>query len=234
MRIYHHFPKSAGIMAMAGAVIALSTTGLAAIGPKTLLSQNTRDFGIVSEDVELAHTFVIQNDGDAPLEVTYIDPDCACTAADYDKQIPPGGQGKISLKIKPFSVIGQFAKRTKVYTNDPERQEFELIMKGVLRPIIEIKPSHIVRLKGAATDDLKGMVRFTSNLMEPWRIVNYRTNLPPTDVEISLTAESPGKVYVLEVKNKRSGAGRYAGSIDLVTTSSARPRLIVRVFGEIY
>jgi len=215
------------------AVLLFCAPGLAA-APKLSLSQNTHDFGLVSEDVELRHSFVIQNTGDAPLAIEYIDPDCACTAADYDKQIAPGGQGKITLSIKAFSVLRQFTKRTKVFTNDPGQREFVLIMKGEARPIVEIKPSHIVRLRGAPADDLKGQVRFISNLTVPWQITEYRTSLQPSDVEISLKPEVPNKVYVLEVKNKRTEAGRYNGVIELTTTSAARPRLIVRVFGEIY
>jgi len=222
------------IIVLVAAISAACTAGVAAApAPKVSLPQNTHDFGLVSEDVKLSHTFVVHNAGDAPLAIEYIDPDCACTAVDYDKQIPPGAQGKITLTIDAFSVLRQFAKRTKVYTNDPERREFDLIMKGEARPIIEIKPSHIVRLKGAATDDLKGQVRFISNLTVPWQIVEFRTSLPPTDVEISLKPEVPNKVYVLEVRNKRQQGGRYAGVIELFTTSAARSRLIVRVFGDI-
>jgi hypothetical protein len=226
-----------GMMSLAGlslaATLIFSAPGLAA-APKLSLPQSTHDFGVVSEDVELSHSFVIQNTGDAPLAIEYIDPDCAaCTVADYDKQVPPGGQGQITLKIKPYSVLRQFTKRTKVFTNDPEQREFVLVMKGEARPIVEIKPSHIVRLRGAASDDLKGEVRFTSNLTVPWQITEYRTSLQPTDVEITVKPEVPNKVYVLEVKNKRKEGGRYAGVIELTTTSAARPRLIVRVFGDI-
>jgi hypothetical protein len=221
-----------GLMAFNAVVFIFCTSALAA-APRVSLPQNAHDFGRVSEDVELRHSFAIHNTGDAPLEITDIDPDCACTAADYDKQIPPGGQGKVTLSIKPFSVIHQFVKRTKIFTNDPERGQFELVMKGEARPIIEIKPSHIVRLRGSATDDLKGQVRFTSNLTVPWQITEFRTSLLSSDVEITLKPEVANKVYVLEVRNKRQEGGRYAGVIELVTTSAARPRLLVRVFGDI-
>jgi hypothetical protein len=38
---------------------------------------------------------------------------------------------------------------------------------------------------------------------------------------------------VVEVRNKRQEAGNYAGVIELSTTSEKRPRLIMRVFGEL-
>ena len=57
---------------------------------------------------------MIKNEGDAPLRVEDVDPDCACTVADYDRVIPPGGQGEITLTIKPYSVMRDFLKQTKV------------------------------------------------------------------------------------------------------------------------
>jgi hypothetical protein len=38
---------------------------------------------------------------------------------------------------------------------------------------------------------------------------------------------------VVEVRNKRQETGNYAGVIDLFTTAAKRPRLIIRVFGEL-
>jgi len=46
-------------------------------------------------------------------------------------------------------------------------------------------------------------------------------------------AEEPGRIYVVGVRNKRQEAGNYAGVIELSTTSKQRPRLILRVFGEL-
>ena len=51
---------------------------------------------------------------------------------------------------------------------------------------------------------------------------------------MTLKPEVPDKVYVLEVRNKGQQSGAYAGLIELSTNSEKRPRLIVRVFGEIY
>ena len=70
--------------------------------------------------VKLTHTFTIKNIGDALLEIKDIDSDCACTAADSDRRIPPGGQGRITLTIAPYSVLRQFTKKTKVFFNDPD------------------------------------------------------------------------------------------------------------------
>jgi hypothetical protein len=201
--------------------------------PKVVIGEDHFDFGEVFEDRQLSHTFVIKNQGNAALEIRKVDPDCACTVANYERTIPAGGQGEISLAIKPYSVLRQFRKETRIFVNDPERPEFSLVLTGKAKPFIEIAPSHIVRLRGAPGTNLQGEVRFTSHLPVPLEITNVRTNIPDK-IEVNLKAVQPGRVFVLEVKNKAQNSGPYAGLVELFTSSKERPRLIVRVFGEIY
>jgi len=201
--------------------------------PQAVVGETAFDFGTIFEDRVLSHTFVIKNTGTATLRLEDVDPDCACTVASFNKTIPPGGQGEITLTIKPFSVIHQFKKETKVSLNDPERPLLQLTLTGVAQPFIEIQPSHIVRLRGKPGDEIEGQVRFVSHLPTPWKITGYNTTIPDK-IEVSLKPEVPDKIYVLKVFNRRQDAGPYAGVIELFTTSKERPRLIVRVFGELY
>jgi hypothetical protein len=221
------------LLAAAGAGWGLRPGMAATSGPRLSPAETTCDFGQVFEDQALTHTFMVQNTGDAPLEILNVDPDCACTVATYDRRIPPGGQGKITLSIRPYSVLHQFLKQTRVAVNDPSQPEVVFTMKGVVQPIIEIKPSHIIRFRGNYQDELQGQVRFISHLAKPWEIKAYRTNIPDK-IEVNLRVEEPGRVYVLEVRNKSREVGHYAGRIDLATTSEKRPRLIVRVFADLY
>jgi Protein of unknown function (DUF1573) len=205
----------------------------AAAEPRMVLPETQYDFGTVFEDRPLIHTFKVLNQGEAPLKIRKVDPACSCTVAQYDRTIPPGGQGEITLQIKPYSVLRQFHKETRVWVNDPQLPEFTLFLTGVSMPFIEITPSHIVRLRGAPGDKLEGQVLFTSHLPGPFQITSYRTNIPDK-IDISLKPVVPGRVYLLKVKNKTQNTAPYAGLIELFTTSKQRPRLIVRVFGEIY
>ena len=201
--------------------------------PRAILTEDRHDFGQVFEDRELSHTFIIRNTGQEPLEILKVDPECACTVPSYSRTVPPGCQGEITLSIKPYSVIHQFRKDTQVTTNDPETPEFHLVLTGNALPFIEIQPSHIVRLRGSAGEEVQGQVWFTSHLPGPFQITGFQTNIPDR-IEISLKAVQPDRVYLLEVKNRSGNSGAYAGLIELSTTSAQRPRLIVRVFGDIY
>jgi hypothetical protein len=204
----------------------------AGAGPRAQMGEAAFDFGEVFEDKELSHTFFIKNTGDAPLEITSIDPDCACTAADYDRIIPPGGQGRLKLTVAPYSVLRKFTKETKVFFNDPTRPAVVFALKGYGKPVIDIQPSHVIRLRGKAGEDIQGRVRIVSNLPAPLEITGHTTTIPHL-IEISLKAEQSGKVYTLEVRDKSRAKGTYKGAIELATTSKDKPHLMVRVFGEI-
>ena len=216
------------MLLLLGAPLAAGAT----IGPKAQVPETTFDFGEIFEDRELTHTFTIKNIGDALLEIKDIDSDCACTAADSDRRIPPGGQGRIKLTIAPYSVLRQFAKKTKVFFNDPDQRQVVLTMKGYGKPFIEIQPSHIIRFRGKPGEELRDQVRFISHLPGHWEIKAFKTNIPQY-IDVTIKAEQPGKIYVVEVRNKRQEAGNYAGVIELSTTSEKRPRLIMRVFAEL-
>jgi hypothetical protein len=220
----------AGMLIWGGLLLPATAAGAA---PQAKIGETAFDFGKIYEDRALIHTFMIKNTGSAPLRIEDVDPDCACTVASFDKTIPPGGEGAITLAIKPYSVIHQFKKDTKVRLNDPERPLLHLTLTGVAQPFIEIEPSHIVRLRGSPGEEIQGQVRFVSHLPTPWKITGYKTTIPDK-IEVSLKPEVPDKVYILKVRNRRQDTGPYAGIIELFTTSKQRPRLIVRVFGELY
>ena len=75
-------------------------------------------------------------------------------------------------------------------------------------------------------------MRFTSHLPGNLEINEFKTNIPQY-IDVTVKAEEPGRIYVVEVRNKRQETGNYAGVIELSTTSPKRPRLIMRVFGEL-
>jgi hypothetical protein len=50
--------------------------------------------------------------------------------AEYDKAIPPGREGKITLSVVPSSCKGKVKKYTLIKTNDPQKSSFTLVFEG--------------------------------------------------------------------------------------------------------
>jgi len=200
--------------------------------PRAEFAETIHDFGTVDEDQGFTYTFLIKNGGAGVLRIKNVKAECACTATAYDRLIPPGGQGAVTLSIKPFALRGQFAKKTEVFLNDPDHPRLVFTLKGASRPLIEIQPSKVIRFRGKPGEDIHHQVRLTSHLPESWEISRYTTNIPQC-IDVKLEAAEPGKSYVLEVRQKRQEPGKYQGMIELFNTFQKRPRLVLRVFGEI-
>ncbi len=201
--------------------------------PRAELTETSHDFGQVREDMTLVHVFEVKNSGDQNLQILDVDPDCACTVAKYDRVIPPGETGKITLQIQPFAVVHAFKKKTYVKFNAPDPSSVTLVLSGNAQKSIEIEPSHIVRFRGAPNPDLTAQVRLTSHLPFPWEITKVQ-NFQPDKFDATLKPVVPGKVYVLEVRNKSLDEGHYAGMIELLTNVVHKPKIIIRVIADLY
>ncbi len=195
--------------------------------------ETTFDLGEVFEDQALSHGFVIKNTGTAPLVIKDIDLDCACSAVDYDKTIVPGGSSTITLSIKPYSVLHRFCKKATVLTNDPQKPSVELQLCGKALPFIEIQPGHVIRFQGDPEKTQPAEIRLTSHQEAPLNLTGFTTDLGDK-VEVKIVPEVPGKIFVVRVSNKVQQNAVYKGKIELATTSDKRPKLILRVFADLY
>ena len=201
--------------------------------PRVEIPVTEHDFGQVREDMALAYSFVIKNVGDRDLKIVEVDPDCACTVADYKRVIPPGQEGKINLELKPFSVVHAFKKKTYVRFNDPNRTSVNLVLQGNAQKSIDIQPSHVIRFRGAPQQNLTAQVRFISHMPFPWEITKFQNSIPDK-VDVTLKMEKPGKIYVMDITNKYHEQGRYVGKIVVFTNAIHKPKIIMRVIADLY
>jgi hypothetical protein len=89
------------------------------------------DFGDIKESAgSVTHTFVVKNDGDAPLVITKVLPTCGCTSPDWTKEpIAKGAKGEIKVTFDPNGRPGPFNKTVNVFSNG-KRGALVLIIKG--------------------------------------------------------------------------------------------------------
>lgn len=58
-------------------------------------------------------------------------------------------------------------------------------------------------------------------------------NSLPDKVEATLRTERPGKVYVIEVRNKSRDAEHYVDTIELFTNVIHKPKIVMRVIADL-
>jgi hypothetical protein len=213
--------------------LSLAGWSAAAAAPRLEVSQPTFDLGEIFEDQPLEHVFTLKNTGDAPLRLDEIKLDCACSAVDYDRLIPPGGSGKVVFTVKPYAALHKFCKKGMIFSNDPGNPTTVIQLCGHAKPFIEIQPSHIIRFTGQPQDNLVARVRLISHQKAPLAIKGFESDLGDK-VGVNIKEEKPGQIFIVEVRNRMKETGEYKGKIEILTSSDKRPKLILRVFGDLY
>jgi hypothetical protein len=217
---------------LAAGLFSIASTSVAVAAPRLEVPQPVHDLGEIFEDQPLEHIFTLKNTGDAPMQIKNIELDCACSAVDYDRTIPPGGTGKIVFKIKPYSAIHKFCKKGMIFSNDPSNPVTTIQLCGNAKPFIEIQPSHIVRFTGQPHENLVTRVRLISHQKTPLTIKGFETDLGDK-IGVKIKEEKPGQVFEVEITNRMKEIGAYKGKIEILTSSDKRPRLLLRVFGDL-
>lgn len=104
----------------------------------------TYDFGVMSSDESLSHSFVLRNDGTAPMTISLGQTSCKCTVSGLKKnKLPPGESAEIELKWTPKAVAPEFKQTAPVFTNDPDRSEITLTVQGAVLADAWISPSEM-------------------------------------------------------------------------------------------
>lgn len=117
--------------------------GEAAQGPKVVVPKPLADFGTVAKGARLSHDFLLQNQGSENLEIFRVVPACGCTAAEFDRVILPGGEGRIHAVVDTRSMIGPTERTLTVYTNDPGSPRLTLSFKAVVKPYLRSSPGYV-------------------------------------------------------------------------------------------
>jgi hypothetical protein len=133
----------------AAALVASASAALAAGAPKAVAPEPIKEAGFVGKGEKVVHEFVIQNDGDAPLELSDVQAACGCTATSYDRAIAPGAAGKVRVELDTTTFAGPIAKGVTVYTNDPATPKIELTVRANVQPLLAVRPGYARFVKQA-------------------------------------------------------------------------------------
>ena len=202
--------------------------------PSAMVPDSTFEFAPVLEGITLAHDFVIENRGSAPLFIEKVRPGCGCTTVSYDEEIPPGGKGTVSVEVNTRGYGGRrMWKRILVTTNDAENPKFYLKIGCNVEKFAHIEPYN-VQLMGPLGKELKKQVSIVPLKDHPFKIVQV-TAKHGKNIRFELdAAKAPEKTkYLLTVFNLRKETGRYHDVVCLKTDSEIRPEILINVYGHI-
>lgn len=182
------------------------------------------DFGIVDPASEIAHDFVIRNEGEAPLELYRGQTSCKCTMSSFDEMaIPAGSAGVVAVGMKTKGKKdGPFTESATILTNDPENDVIQLRIVGRILQRIAASPERLV-LGGSVRGEEKTVsTTVYSQVWDEFAIADVQATDPEFRWEIveaeeksleALKARS-GYKLVLHVPGKEEG-GNYYESLNL-------------------
>lgn len=96
------------------------STGVATAQKAVITCEKTvHNFGEIKEaDGKVSHTFVVKNEGTAPLVISNVTASCGCTTPEWTKEpIPAGKTGEVKVTFDPKNRPGNFMKTIRLYGN---------------------------------------------------------------------------------------------------------------------
>ena len=150
----------------------------------------------------------------------------------YDRVIPPGGAGQITLSIDTSKEIDEFEKKAIIWSNDPQHKSVALYLKGKVKPHILIIPGGYLSLQGVRGQVPAEKLDIINNHKQPFKITAVIHDLPDL-IHWRIKENVPGFSYTLEVEDISKKAREYTGHLILQTDQPQKPELLIIVKGYI-
>lgn len=199
--------------------------------PKMVIDETTYNKGDIPKGEPVVHDFTVKNTGKGDLLILEVKPSCGCTAPDWTKVVPPGGTGKISLKVDTAKFKGPISKTATVTTNDPEQPSLRLVMNATVTTFIDILPRDTVSFRQYRGEEKKEEVTIKSN--EPGEFKINDVQLTGEGLKHELTKAGAGEYKLALWLDKATPVGSVNGTAKLLTSSAKEPEVTVMVRGTV-
>ncbi len=135
----------------------------------------------------------------------------------------------MKLNLKGYK--GNIKKSAVVMSNDPQNAKTVLAMQGVVKTLIDVRPSTNVSFRGLAEKLAPSIVEMEAGGGQTFRIQKVESNLEGK-VSHELETVEEGKRYRIKLAN-RIEQGNYNGFLKLETDLPQKPDIVIRVNGFI-
>ena len=148
----------------------------------------------------------------------------------FDRSIPPGGEGKITLRVNTRGYDGRIRKTARIYTNDPKIPQDTFVIEALIKTPI-VMSERVVFLQGSTQETITRTVDIKGDLNKPLKLepVDYTLD---KKVNFSLEEVAQGKHYRVIFKSIPNVGNYYQGLLKLRTSYSEKPELVIYVRGR--
>ncbi|MEW4454076.1 DUF1573 domain-containing protein [Bremerella sp. JC817] len=154
------------------------------------------------------HTFVVKNEGNAPLELTMEGTTCKCTMADMKEGdtlvVKPGDSTEIKLEWRPKAYQEDFAQTARIRTNDPRQSLLELRITGDVVQAIVLDPQEIRFTNLSAGESRTASTKVLSFKEPEFEMTNLRVTGDKSDL-LTVTSRPLSKEELQETDGAMAG-----------------------------
>jgi len=150
--------------------------------------------------------------------------------ASYDKAIPPGGEGKITLKVHTKRYQGRIYKSTKVNTNDPKQNIIRLGIKAFIKVPVLISPRY-VSFYGKAGQSITKVIEIKAGLNNPLTLSQDQFNLEGK-VKYRLEEIEKGRRFKIHLTSIPGPPPTFSGALRLKTNYPEKPIITIMITGR--
>jgi len=148
----------------------------------------------------------------------------------FDRSIPPGGEGKITLNLNTRGYEGKVRKTARVYTNDPKTPQDMIVIEALVKTPI-VMSGRMVLLQGTTQETITRTVDIKGELNKPLKLepVDYTLG---KKVKFNIEEIAKGKHYRVTFTSIPNVGNYYHGLLKLRTSYPEKPELVIHVRGK--
>lgn len=201
--------------------------------PKAVAEELTYNAGDVSKGDVITRDFAIKNTGAADLMLLSVKPACGCTAPDWTKIIPPGGTGKVTLKVDTARFKGPISKTATVQTNDPELATYRLTVNANVMTYIDVLPTDTASFRHYRGEEKKEKITIHSNEKDPLQIKEVKVEGDAIKYALAKSTDGTNDHELSIWLDPKAPIGTVNGKLTLLTSSPKEPEVVVNVRGTV-
>jgi len=150
--------------------------------------------------------------------------------ASFDRTIPPGEEGKITLSIRTKGYRGTNYWITKVDTNDPKMKVVNLEVKAFIKAPIFLFPRYVA-LYGKEGQSITRVIEIRAGLDKPLILSPTGFNL---EGKLTYTLEEieKGRRFKIRFTSIPGPSQTYYGYLNLKTNYPEMPEITIRIMGQ--
>ena len=207
--------------------------------PVLVVDEPEYDFAQAITGTTVTHPFELRNAGDTELRIESVKPSCGCTVAEFSKEtLAPGETVAVTARLSLKGRRGRQRATITVKSNDPERPELRLRLRGEAIDPVQVKPSELhfgqvapgAKKSRSTSITVAGEERFAIHEVQVGRVDGSDAPNAPAPFTASLKEREEGRGFEVTVTFEAGEVfGRTDAEVRLHTNSSRYPVLSVPV-----